>query len=168
MLRRPLYDGSLGRRAARGTPDEDGMPGARVEARVHPSRTDLAGQSGADVSGAAGLARPRRLARGGLARRFGPRRRRRAALPAALARRRLAGLLAAAGPRLLAAAGRLVDRGPGATLRLFLADAALLVALLDVAGLALLLRGVARLVAARHDRSPLFGRCMNGSDRPRN
>src|SRR5262249_58419616 len=57
---------------------------------------------------------------------------------------------AAAGAALLAAAGLLVDGGPGTPLRFLVRDATLLVAFLDVLRLALLLAGVARLVAAWH------------------
>ena len=57
----------------------------------------------------------------------------------------------APGAALLAAAVLLVDGRPGPRLGFVLGDAPLLVALLDVLGLALLLVGVRRLVAARHD-----------------
>jgi hypothetical protein len=53
---------------------------------------------------------------------------------------------AAAGSRLLAAARLLVDGRPGATLGFLVAGPALLVALLDMLGLALLLVRVAALV----------------------
>jgi len=62
--------------------------------------------------------------------------------------------LAAAGAAFLAAAGHLVDGGPGAPLGLVFWDAALFVAFLDVLGLALLLVGVARFVAAGHGSPP--------------
>src|SRR5690606_19815496 len=55
----------------------------------------------------------------------------------------------------LAAAGFLVHRGPGAALRFLAADAAILVAFFDMFGLALLLVGIAALVASRHGCSPL-------------
>src|SRR5690606_13465543 len=59
-------------------------------------------------------------------------------------------LLAASGARLVAAAGLLVDGGPGAGLRDLLGSAAFFVAFGDVFGLALLLVGIAALVALRH------------------
>jgi hypothetical protein len=61
---------------------------------------------------------------------------------------------AAAGAAFVAAAGFLVDGGPGAPLGFLPADAAAFVALLDVFGLAFLLVGIAGFVAARHDRLP--------------
>src|SRR5690606_2786947 len=57
---------------------------------------------------------------------------------------------AAGAAGLLAAALVLVDGGPGAAFGLFLLHAALLVAFLDVLGLAFLLRRVFGLVALRH------------------
>jgi hypothetical protein len=69
----------------------------------------------------------------------------------ALARRRLVHLLAAAGTAgLLSAASHIVDGGPGTALGFVLADTALLIAFLDVLGLAFLLAGVFRLVATGH------------------
>src|SRR3569623_939955 len=73
-----------------------------------------------------------------------------AAVAATLARRGMVFLVAAARAGLLAAAALLVDRRPGAALGLLLRDAAVLIALLDMLGLALLLVGVAAHVAARH------------------
>src|SRR5690348_15902091 len=74
-----------------------------------------------------------------------------AAALAALIGRRMAGVLAAAGPTgLLAAAVVLVHGRPGPALGLLVGDAALLVALGDMIGLALLLVGVFRLVATGH------------------
>jgi hypothetical protein len=60
-------------------------------------------------------------------------------------------LHAAARTALVAAAGLAVDRRPRAPFGFLLADAALLVAFLDVLGLALLLVGVSRFVSTRHD-----------------
>src|SRR2546428_4859861 len=74
-------------------------------------------------------------------------------LPAGLAappRGRMALGLAASGAALLAAAALLVDRGPGPAFRFLLGHAPGLVAFLDVLRLALLLVGVAGLVAPRH------------------
>ena len=65
----------------------------------------------------------------------------RRALPPLLRRAGVHGL-AAARAALLAAAGFLVHRGPGAPLGLVRGDAALLVAFLDVLGLPFLLVGV--------------------------
>src|SRR5688572_17207773 len=78
----------------------------------------------------------------------------RSALLPALARAGVAFLLAAAGTRFLAAARFLVDRRPGARLRLLLADAAILIAFGDVLRLALLLAGIRAFVSARHLPSP--------------
>src|SRR5690606_21897575 len=58
---------------------------------------------------------------------------------------------------ILAATILFVDCGPGNPLRILLALAFLLLALLDVLGLAFLLVGIAGLVTARHDESPWFG-----------
>src|SRR5581483_7536841 len=93
---------------------------------------------------AGGLLGRARAGRGRTARRSA------AADASALARGGVARRLAAARAALLAAAGLLVDRGPGAPLGLAPADAALLVAFLDVLGLALLLAGIARLIPAGH------------------
>src|SRR6185312_10545753 len=68
----------------------------------------------------------------------------------ALARRRLVHALPFTGAALAAAAGHLVDRGPGAACRLAPGDAAVLVALFDLARLAPLLARVFRFVASRH------------------
>src|SRR3569623_2408073 len=73
-----------------------------------------------------------------------------AAFAATLARRGMVFLVAAARAGLHAAAALLADRRPGAALGRLLRDAAGLIALLDMLGLALLLVGVAALVAARH------------------
>jgi hypothetical protein len=62
--------------------------------------------------------------------------------------------LAAAGARFVAAVGLLVHCGPGPTLGFVLRHATLLVALLDVLGLALLLVGIGVLITTRHDRIP--------------
>jgi hypothetical protein len=59
-------------------------------------------------------------------------------------------LVATPGAGFLAAAAFLVDRRPGAAFGLLLGDAAVLIAFLDMFGLALLFVGVAALVAARH------------------
>src|SRR5512144_912259 len=72
----------------------------------------------------------------------------------AFARGGVADFLAATGAALLAAAGLLVDRRPGAPLGFIRRDAALLVAFLDVLRLAFLLVSVTRFVAAGHDVSP--------------
>src|SRR5712671_6952097 len=68
---------------------------------------------------------------------------------------------AAAGAALVAAAGLLVDGCPCAPLGFRLAEAAFLIAFLDVFGLALLLVGVAGLVSARHGRLPWMARLPN-------
>src|SRR5690606_5884684 len=65
----------------------------------------------------------------------------RPALPAALARRGMAFLLAAARARFLAAARFLVHRRPGAAFGLLVARPAFFIAFLDMLGLALLLVG---------------------------
>ena len=84
-------------------------------------------------------------------RRRGRPRRRCAAAPApTLARRRVVFRPAAPGAALLATMGFLVHRRPGAPRGLPARDSALLVALLDMLGLALLLVGVARLVTTGH------------------
>src|SRR5690606_30445254 len=79
---------------------------------------------------------------------------RRAALATTLAAGGVAFLAAAARAGLLAAARFLVHRRPGAALGLLVADAAILIAFLDMFGLALLLVGIAALVAAGHGVSP--------------
>jgi hypothetical protein len=66
-----------------------------------------------------------------------------AAEAAALLRRGRIHLLAPARSAFLAAAGHLIDRRPGATLGLFLADAALLISFFDMLGLSLLLARIA-------------------------
>src|SRR6185436_8995238 len=88
------------------------------------------------------LARRRCLARRCRARCLGPRRSGPSADPPALARRRVAFLLAAARAALLAAAALLVDGRPGAPLGFLVRHAGGLVALGDVIGLAVLLIGV--------------------------
>src|SRR6266566_6235500 len=67
----------------------------------------------------------------------------------------------AARAALVAAAGLLVDRRPGTPLGFLLGDAAILLALFDMFGLALLLVGVAGFVAARHDHLPRMMRVSN-------
>src|ERR1700730_2152282 len=99
-------------------------------------RTPLAG--GGSISGRAGAGGSRAARRCASAQ-----------LPA-LARRRVVFGLAAPGPALLAAMRLLVDGRPGAPRGLPCRDSTLLVAFLDVLGLAFLLVGVARFVAARH------------------
>src|SRR3546814_7684490 len=73
-----------------------------------------------------------------------------AAGPAAPARRGLGLLLATTRAALLAAAAFVVDRGPGASLGLVLAHAAIAVALFDMLGLALLLIRVGGFFTAWH------------------
>src|SRR5262245_65787942 len=99
-----------------------------------------------------GMALPRasRLLRRGRPRRSRPIGRGRAAEAAALAAGGVRFLLAPSAARLLPAAGLLVDGGPGPPLRLPGGDAALLVPLGDVLGLALLLAGVGGLVSTWH------------------
>src|SRR5215469_8596520 len=109
------------------------------------------------------LARRRALLGGGRALGVRPRSLR---LAPALRRRGVALLLAAARAALLAAAAFLVDGRPGAPLGFLVGNAALLVALGDVVGLALLLVGVLRFVAARHREPPvLVVRTMNANPR---
>src|SRR5687767_2921096 len=85
-------------------------------------------------------ARPGRFLRGAGTRRGGSSGRRRAALASAFLGGRFVHLLSATrAARLLAAAGHLVDRGPRTAFRLVLGNAALLVAFLNVLGLAFLL-----------------------------
>jgi hypothetical protein len=81
--------------------------------------------------------------------------RRRAADPTALARRGVALGLSPAGAALVAAAAFLVDGRPGPPLGLMLRHAALFVAVGDMIGLAFLLVGVFRFVAARHSAPPV-------------
>jgi succinate dehydrogenase hydrophobic anchor subunit len=57
---------------------------------------------------------------------------------------------ASAGPALLPAVGLLVHRRPGSAFRLFVRNTAVLVAFLDVFGLALFLARVTEFVSARH------------------
>src|SRR5262245_29142767 len=102
------------------------------------------------------LARRGRLIGGCLAGRGRPSRCRASAEPSTLARGDLGVGHAAPGPALVAAAFLLVDGRPGAPLGFLLADAALLVAFLDVLRLALLAVGVLRFVAARHRVSSRF------------
>src|SRR5690348_16846308 len=66
----------------------------------------------------------------------------------------MVGRLSAARAGFLAAVILLVHGGPGAALRLLLAHAAILVALFDVVGFALLLGRIRALVASRHSILP--------------
>src|SRR5207302_10965633 len=83
----------------------------------------------------------------------------RPALLSALLRRGLVHTLAAARATFLAAAGHGVDRGPGAALGFSLGGASLLVAFLDVLGLAFLFLGVLGLLSTGH-RSALLSGCV--------
>jgi hypothetical protein len=85
----------------------------------------------------------------------------------AFARGRLVLGLAAAGAALLAAAGLLVDRGPGAASRLLGPNATILVALLDMSGLALLLGGVCRFRSSGHNAHSLVATVIVGATRSR-
>src|SRR6266481_8138579 len=89
----------------------------------------------------------------------------RAADPAATLRGHVGVGNAAARAALVAAAGLLVDGRPCAPLGFLPADAAMLVAFLDVFGLAFLLVGVAGFVAARHDPSPSILRLPDSASR---
>src|ERR1700722_15548592 len=77
----------------------------------------------------------------------------------ALARGRMVFRRATARTALLAAMGFFIHRRPGAPGDLFVRDPTLLVALLDMLGLALLLVGVARFVAAGHGQLLMHIRC---------
>src|SRR6516162_8899779 len=70
----------------------------------------------------------------------------------AFAGRRVILGLAAARAAFLPSVSFLVDRRPGATLGFILGHTALLVAFLDVFGLAFLFVGIAGLISARHSR----------------
>jgi hypothetical protein len=67
-------------------------------------------------------------------------------------------LLAASRAGLVAAARLLVHRCPGTAFGLFVADTAILIAFLDMLGLALLLVGIFILVALGHHASPVDAR----------
>src|SRR5271157_2094350 len=98
------------------------------------------------------LARCRGFLRRTRARRRRPLCRCSAAELAAFARWRCVDFLAASRAAFLAAARFRIHGSPGSAFGFFFTDAPSFVALLDIAGLAFLLVGVARFVAARHWR----------------
>src|SRR4029077_7979791 len=80
-----------------------------------------------------------------------------AAQTASFLRWRMVFFRAATGPALLPAVGLFVYGRPGAPFGLLLRNAAVLIAFLDVFGLAFLLVGVTRFVAAGHRGPPSIG-----------
>src|SRR5215218_9268128 len=114
---------------------------------VDPRSTLLCGVSLAGLGGLLGRRGPGRGRSGG---RRGP------AQLATLLTRHSRVRFAPAAPGLVPAPGLLVDRGPGPPLGLALRDAAFFIPLFDVLGRPLLLARVTALVAAWHDRSPIW------------
>src|SRR3954469_5961051 len=156
-------------RTAHSTNRQVEATGGRLALPCGLARTGWCRRAGAGSHGSLALPRCSRLLGRARPRCRGPARSglatARAADPAAALGGNIGVLDAAARAALVAAAGFLVDGRPGAPLGFLRADAALLVAFLDMLGLAFLLVGVARFVTAGHAASPSLLRLLKSNAR---